>query len=295
MTLLLHDLTTRQLAAAVAAPAGSYVFHGPRGIGKATAARDLARQLNCQGDTAGLCKPCRQFVAGSYPDLLVLQPEGRASITIEQVRTLGHTLTLSPYYAEGARIVIIDEAQALTIEAQNALLKLIEEPPARTHFVLVAEQLESLLPTVCSRVAPVYFAPVTMAAVADLLVGYHDVEAAEARRLAELAAGAPGLAIQLANDEAAADSLAELDEAASSALAATVFDRLLLARRLVDNKADLMTLAGRLQRRITLGLVAGAELPQRAAHRLAALEHFRRGLVANVGPRVALERLMLEL
>ncbi|HSX02549.1 MAG TPA: AAA family ATPase [Candidatus Saccharimonadia bacterium] len=295
MRLLLHHVTERQLATATETTAGSYVFHGPRGVGKATAARELARRLNCRGDEGGDCAHCRQFEAGAYPDFIWVQPEGRASVTIEQVRQLGHSLTMTPYYAEGKRLVVIDRAEALTVEAQNALLKLIEEPPPRTHFVLVAEQLGALLPTMCSRLVPIYFAPLPAATIAELLESQEGLRPVEATRLAALAAGAPGQARRLATDPAAAAVLSQLDEAAVMALSASLFDRLVLARRLADAKAELPLLAGRLQQSVLGGLRQGSELPALAASRLGALERFRRGLTANVGARVALERLMLEL
>lgn len=259
------------------------------------AARELARQLNCGGETDQSCVSCRQFAAGSYPDFILIQPEERPSITIEQVRQLNHQLSLSSYQASGRRVVVIDSAHLLTLEAQNALLKLIEEPPPATSFILVAESLEALLPTVRSRLAAIYFAPIATVAIANLLVTQHGVAGPEATRLAELAEGAPGLAVTLARDEAAATAHTELASAASAALTTTVFERLLLARKLAEGKANLANWARSLQRALIAELRHGATSPARTAARLAALEHFRRSLEANLAPRVALERLMLEL
>jgi len=292
---LLHHFTERQLAAALQDVAGGYIFHGPKGVGKATAARELARQLNCRGDEGRVCTACRQFASGSFPDFIEIRPEGRASITIEQVRGLSHTLSLSPYYAAGSRVVMIDEADALTVEAQNALLKLIEEPPPRTIFILVSENLESLLPTVCSRLATLYFSPVPTPEIADFLTSRHEVAPSEAERVAELAAGAPGTALNLIRDEAVASGLKEIDESAQQALDMSLFDRLVMAKKLVDQKMDLEAWASRLQRILLRHLASGDKAADLVACQMVALERFRRHLVANVGPRVALERLMLEL
>jgi hypothetical protein len=120
------------------------------------------------------------------------------------------------------------------------------------------------------------------------------VAPAEAERVAELASGAPGAAVTLAQDTAAAESLAELDQAARMALSSGLFERLVLAKKLIDQKVDLMALAGRLQRALVAGLNTGTSSAD-TAPRLVALERFRRSLVANVSSRVALERLMLEL
>ncbi len=292
---LLHSLTALQIDGAVRAGAGSYVFHGPRSMGKATAARYLAKRLNCRGDSDGRCVACRQFDAGSYPDFMVLQPEDRPSITIEQVRNLGSSLALSPYTAGSTRLVLIDEAHQLTIEAQNALLKLIEDPPSATRFVLAAEQLEALLPTVRSRLISIHFAPVAEADIAQLLVDRHGATSAAAGTLASQADGAPGLAVRLLHDEAAVAERAELEDAARVAVTAPLFDRLVLARQLAERKANLTLFVSGLHRRLLAELRDGTATATRTASRLAALDQFRRGLEANLSPRVAIERLMLEL
>lgn len=259
------------------------------------AARELAQTLNCDGEADRSCRSCRQFAAGTYPDFILVQPEDKPSITIEQVRRLNHQLSMSSYRASGRRVILIDGAHLLTIEAQNALLKLIEEPPAATSFILVALSLEALLPTVRSRLAAIYFAPLPTADIAELLVNQHGVAGSEAARLAELAEGAPGIAVGLARDEAVAGEHTELVAAANAALTATVFDRLVLAKKLTDSKANLASWSRSLQRALIAELRHGVTPPARSAARLAAVEHFRRGLESNLAPRVALERLMLEL
>jgi DNA polymerase-3 subunit delta' len=291
---LLHTLTETQLRGAVRDAAGGYIFHGQRSQGKATTAMDMARRLNCRGDEPATCGPCRQFEAGMYPDLIVIAPEGRPSISIEQVRQLNHTLSLSPYYADGVRMVVVDGAHLLTMEAQNALLKVIEEPPPRTRFILVAERLEALAPTVRSRLAAIYFPPVTDDAVAAMLVA-RGLDESEAQRLAGLAGGAPGTALRLAASTSEAGIWTDLEAAMTTALTPSLFDRFVLAKRLADEKTDLVELATRFHRRLVTELRRGGITPQVAARRLGALEHFRRGLGANVMPRVALERLMVEL
>jgi hypothetical protein len=294
MTPVLHPLTESQLRGAVRDAAGGYIFHGQRSQGKATTAMDMARRLNCRGDDTALCGPCRQFEAGMYPDLIVVVPEGRPSITIEQVRQLNHTLSLSPYYADGTRMVVVDGAHALTMEAQNALLKLIEEPPPRTRFVLVAERLEALAPTVRSRLAAIYFPPVTDEAVTALLMK-RGLPSMEAGRLAGLAGGAPGTAIRLSGSADEAAVWTDLETAMTTAVTPSLFDRFVLAKRLADEKTDLIELATRFHRRLVIELRKGGIDAGVASRRLGALEHFRRALGANVVPRVALERLMVEL
>jgi DNA polymerase-3 subunit delta' len=160
MEIILHPRTSTALDVIEARPAGSYLFHGPRSVGKATAAMETARRLVCENtgqDAAGTCPACRQLAAGTYPDLELLKPESKTSITIEQVRLLIEHLSRRPYYQGKTRIAIVDDAHRLTLDAANALLKIIEEPPDHTIFILVAEQPEALLATIRSRCTAIYF------------------------------------------------------------------------------------------------------------------------------------------
>lgn len=291
---LLHPQTAAQLQT-IQPAARSYIFHGPRGIGKATAARELTRRLNCQGDQPKTCASCRQFQAGAYPDLLTLSPEDKPSITIEQVRNTIHTLSLSPYTGTGTRAVIADDAASLTLEAQNALLKLIEEPPLRTLFILVTEQPESLLATIRSRCAAIYFAPVSTQAIASLLITAHGIPGAQAQQLARAAAGIPGAAVTLATQPETAAAELKLAEQAATAPQLTLFKRLLLAKQLVDDKADIARFGQLMHASLVSKLAEPTPALEPVAAQLVALERFRNQLQAKVTPRVALERLMLEL
>jgi DNA polymerase III subunit delta' len=295
MNVLLHPSAREQLAAIRRQQSGSYIFHGARSVGKATAAYELARRLNCQGDVNGPCANCRRFAAASYPDYVVVRPEDKPSITIEQVRTIIQTLSLSPYAADGIRMVVIDAAELMTMEAQNALLKLIEEPPAQTIFVLVTERPASLLPTVRSRCAHIYFPRLADSEVAGLLVDHHGVASALAAQLAAAAAGAPGRAIELATHPELAAASLQLAELAGSVSALGAFDRLLLAARLTAAGTDLVAFAALLHDHFIAALRAGSTTPAAARPALAALDRFRTQLQAKVAPRAALERLMLEL
>lgn len=267
MSALLHPKTAAQVDALREHSAGSVIFHGPRGLGQSTAARELAARLNCLGDEPSKCANCRQIEAGNFPDLILVEPGDKASLTIEQVRGLTAELALRPFGAGAVRVVIIDPADLLTLEAQNALLKLLEEPPPRTLIILVAQHLEALLTTVRSRCRAIYFVRPDAPGAAAAIVGHPD----EAEALASLTADAAGVEAQ------------------------TVFDRLLLAARLASAGADLNSFGEALHRRVIARLEASELDPHSANIWLAALERFRLQLRAKVSSRVALERLMLEL
>lgn len=97
-------------------------------------------------------------VSASGPDLTIVSPGEKTSIGIETIRELKRNVSLKPY-KDPNRLVIIEDAKALTIEAQNALLKILEEPPERTFFVLLSDDTESLLPTIVSRCQIAYLTP----------------------------------------------------------------------------------------------------------------------------------------
>ncbi|MBW4061474.1 hypothetical protein HJC99_02825 [Candidatus Saccharibacteria bacterium] len=291
---LLHSRTLAQVDKLSVAINSSYIFHGPRSSGKMTTAMWLAERLACDGDGGDNCSVCRQIESANYPDLIIVAPEDKPSVTIEQIRRLFTTLALSPYRADGTRLVLIDQAEMLTTEAQNALLKNLEEPPSRTQFILVTSALESLLPTVRSRLATVYFAPVASADIADFLQQRSNVRPVDAAALAELSDGLVGEAVRLSDLPEAATARTELDHAASQLLHPNRFTRLIAARRLADNKQPMTDLLSLLQRRVVASLVDGQAAAE-VRRQIAALVSARRLLAAGVVSRVVLDRLTVEL
>ncbi len=139
----------------------AYLFSGPPGAAMVDAAMALACALNCQvapGAGCGDCEACSKILAGIHPDVVTLVREGAANIVpIESVRTqVIARLGLPPHEAL-VRVFVVEEATAMAPPAANALLKTLEEPPARTLFVLCTTAPEQLLPTIRSRCQRVRF------------------------------------------------------------------------------------------------------------------------------------------
>lgn len=155
------------------------LLRGREGIGKLAFAEALARALLCEnpqrdGSACGHCVACAWMEQGSHPDCRVLKPESpteagegepeaperkpRIQISVDQVRALSDFINMSSH-RRGAKVVLIHPAEALNVNAANALLKSLEEPPPRTHFLLVAHRWHQLLPTVRSRCEQVVLAP----------------------------------------------------------------------------------------------------------------------------------------
>ncbi len=180
--------------------AHAFVFTGPAGIGKAMVARALATGLHCDAkpfDACGTCVSCRTIVAGTHPDVRVVAGplEGKRDISIEQVRELQRELGFRSL-SRHPKVGIVDDAHLLTAQAQNALLKTLEEPSGASVLVLVAVQASALLPTILSRCQRVSFGPLPMADVVALLTA-RGRSAVEARALATYANGSPGAALEL--------------------------------------------------------------------------------------------------
>lgn len=171
--------------------AHAYLFVGPPSVGKARTARAFAQALNCErtlGDPCAACDACRTIASGNHPDLLWAQPEKRSrTITVNTARAAIAALTLAPQSGR-RRVAVFDDAECLNVAAQNALLKTLEEPPARSLIVLVSAQPGGLLPTVRSRCQLVRFRPLPMDTVAAVLAA-DGVPAAEARIAAAAADG----------------------------------------------------------------------------------------------------------
>jgi len=141
----------------------AYLFTGPPGAGKYTTALALAAAMNCErapGEGCGACGPCERIAAGVHPDVQTLERQGPSqTIPIEVIRKQVIPALGLPPHEGRARLYLIEEATSLLDPAANALLKTLEEPPARTHFILCTGSPGELLPTIRSRCQRIIFQP----------------------------------------------------------------------------------------------------------------------------------------
>jgi DNA polymerase III subunit delta' len=212
------ELLARAIARGTLPP--SLIFAGPEGVGKRLTATALAQALNCERagtDACGECAACKRIARGVHADVLVIEPGDSGSIKIEQVREAIDRSAYRPF--EGRRrLVVIDQADALIVEAQNALLKTLEEPPPASVFVLITSRPDMLLPTVRSRCQRLRFGPLSAADVADVLMRDHGVDPADAHAAAAAADGSVGRALAGSAEDAnaARDAAARLLQSAAS-------------------------------------------------------------------------------
>ncbi|EDP75425.1 DNA polymerase III subunit gamma/tau [Hydrogenivirga sp. 128-5-R1-1] len=148
----------------------AYLFAGPRGVGKTTIARILAKSLNClnpkEGEPCGECENCQEIDRGNFPDLIEM--DAASNRGIDDIRALREAVSYTPIKGK-FKVYIIDEAHMLTKEAFNALLKTLEEPPPRTVFILCTTEYEKILPTILSRCQRIIFGRVSDDKVIDYL------------------------------------------------------------------------------------------------------------------------------
>lgn len=168
-----HRQTLELLTASLQKWPPSMVFTGRSGIGKRLVARAYAQMLVCEqrakGESCcGSCRACLGIAREQSEHLIVLDPEG-GTLKIEESRALLASLAFQKLGR--ARVVLIDQAHLLTTQAGNALLKIIEEPPEGTHFILLTSQLFSLLPTLRSRSQIVRFQPLALEELAQIIKG----------------------------------------------------------------------------------------------------------------------------
>ncbi len=180
----------------------AYLLQGPKGLGKHAAAMDLAALLFCQNkldsEICGNCQPCRLFAAGTHPDFLSLMPEeGARQIKIEQIRNSQSFIANTPLFGK-YKMLLIEPAESLNINAANALLKNLEEPAAGTLFFLVSHQPGALLPTIRSRCQQVKFTVPDKALAMTFLK--HTLTESQAQQALDLSRGAPLKALALADE-----------------------------------------------------------------------------------------------
>lgn len=190
------------------------LFTGEDGVGKSTAAFELAGICNCtrsgvggrRGEqdsispeisACGSCRSCRKIRHGTHPDIHTIKPTGGYT-RIEQIRSLCGSLSLKPN-AASTRFVLIEDAHLMNTEAGNALLKILEEPPDSTIFVLTAPDTMDILPTIVSRCRHIRFNPIPQKELADYIVSSCGLTRQNAMIVASISGGSLSRAIDRAD------------------------------------------------------------------------------------------------
>ncbi len=171
----------------------AYIIEGDEGMGKKTLAGYFAAVSVCEkGTGCGECSQCKQTAAGTNPDIISISAEGKASVGVDKIRVLADALSLRTFHG-GKRVVIMEDADLLTVQAQNALLKIIEEPPADTVFLLLCRRSSMMLRTIISRTQVLKLAPLSLEVLKRIIPSCSEFEYA-------YCGGNPGKLIKISSD-----------------------------------------------------------------------------------------------
>lgn len=180
------------------------LFWGPGGVGKSLAAHEMAKAVNCKerrDDACDQCLQCRKVDHGNHPDVRVVVPTGTSRyIKTAKISEINEICSLRPYESEW-RTVIFQDADRMNTTAQNHFLKMLEEPPGRTLFILLSEYPRELLPTIRSRCQGVRFRSLRPETVSALLKRERDLSSEKAASLAALSQGRMDRALELVDSD----------------------------------------------------------------------------------------------
>ena len=326
----------------------AYLITGSAQVGKRTLALDIARAVNCTpspdmfGETpqppCGRCAPCDRITRGLHADVRVIDvntelpsadgrsesgqgsnPRSRKNIRIEHIAELQREASLKPF--EGRRrVFIVDEAEAMSAEAANRLLKTLEEPAEEVMIVLVSASPDSLPPTVVSRCQRIELRLVPREEIERALVDRFGAEPEDAAVLSRIARGCPGWAIDALNDPTAMDKRTQSAQRILSVLTGDIEERFRYAREAsttftrdraagtaeietwLDWWRDVAFAANGLEKHVvnadwlpSLSAVGNALKSGELSAAVDAVERTLDALRANAMPRLALEVMMLDL
>jgi DNA polymerase-3 subunit delta' len=314
LSLLDYSLKTDAIAHA-------YLLVGPRHVGKGTLAINLAQALNCDGPElpCGQCRSCQRILEGKHADVTPISLDSKTEIGIDDIRGLQRLANLPPYEGK-CKVFIIDDAEYLSTEAANSLLKILEEPPPRVVWLLLATEEEHLLPTIISRCQRLELKPVPSERIQEVLVNSYNVDDNKAKLLTQLCHGRLGWAVSALENSDILEQRSQRIAKLVSLLTASLEQRFTYAQELasqfsqgrkagaeilepwLDWWRDLMLIKGGCQeaiinvdyettleeqaRGLSLGEIEGF---------LANLGLLQEDISKNVNPRLAWEWLMLNL
>lgn len=293
------------------------LFTGPAGIGKSMTAQLLAGGILCTDNHSkpcGQCQSCLLYDRSAHPDFTLIRPDG-AAVKIDQIRAVQHFASLAPSVSPG-RVCLIEDAELMTVQAANSLLKLLEEPPPGFVFILVAGTLKPLLPTILSRCRQIRFQPLPVEELELALVnkGFNPEAAMVAARLS---GGRMGRALTLLEPQglAARDMAVHLFDSLQNKDMTAVWDQATKLDSLETKELlttldfflylfrDVLMIAGGYSQQLIYNIDLGQQLAKwapdwsegRSLAAITAVKDTIRAIGGNANTRLAIEELLIKL
>ncbi len=219
----------------------AYLFTGAPGVGRRSLALEFAQAINCvnppaPGEACGLCSICRHIAFQQQADLHVVSPEPQGGmIKVDQIRDLQRSLVLTPYEAS-YRIALLLNFHRANANAQNALLKTLEEAPRKVILLLTANSAESLLPTISSRCEILRLRPTSIETLSKALEERAALPKEKVALYAHIANGRPGIALRLANDPKSDNNRAHWIDTFHELLASSIRQKMKVSETMVKEK-----------------------------------------------------------
>lgn len=276
-SLLLHDSTRETLSALTKQPPQGLLLVGPEGIGKRTLASLWAQQI------------CNQST-----DIRVISPDDKGTISIEAVRDLYQTTRAKQ---DGRQAIIVERADRMSIEAENAFLKLLEEPRQGLTFILTSLRLESLLPTVRSRIQHIKLRPVADSAIRSLIMSKNPgIAQGDLAQIVFLAQGRPGVATTLLDDSSSLPKQRERMQLAKHLVSAKPYDRYSQINKIATSRDECLATLDAMTRitEVQISSATSATALQQWAQIATALEEAQNAIANNGNVKAQLLRLFIQ-
>ncbi len=269
--------------------AHAYIFAGPNGVGKRSLAANFAKILLCEtGKGCSVCAQCKSFAASVNPDFVELKQD--EPFKIEQIRQLIYQLSLKPYQSK-YKVAVIDQAESMTVEGTNALLKSLEEPKASTIIILVTSNPYRLLPTILSRAQKISFGLVPELEYEPLLPANLSSEQKQAIEI--FSSGRPGIAINISKDNTFLEKLNDFKLQYQGFLNGDLVDRIKIATDLAESETvDIKEALHFWLSSLELELVKKSTIA--VAGKISAVSEALGLLQANVNTKLLLTQMMLK-
>ena len=220
----------------------AYILTGEAGMGRKSLAHAFAMTLLCErgmSEPCMQCHACKQIMSGNHPDLLFVSHEKPNSIGVDDIRLQMHDTIMIRPYSSYYKIYIVDEAEKMTVQAQNALLKTIEEPPSYAIIILLTTNQEAFLPTILSRCVQLKLKPLKDSVVSAYLSKTLGIGESRAEIYGAFARGNLGRAIHLASSESFQTMYGDLIHMLKHLKEMDIMELLYYIKKIKDDNQDL--------------------------------------------------------